>query len=51
MEQVKFTEMQQGDVEDYAFLEPLEIEYASGTGQRVFDSLDALDTSFSGFQI
>lgn len=51
MEQAKFIEMQYGDEEDYAFLEPLEIEHASHTGARVFESLKNLDDSFSGYQI
>jgi predicted HD phosphohydrolase len=51
MEQVKFTEMQYGDEEDYAFLHPLEVEFASHAGERIFDSLAALDSSFSGYQI
>jgi predicted HD phosphohydrolase len=51
MEQVKFTEMKYGDEEDYAFLEPLEIEYASHTGVRVFESLNDLDDSMSGYPL
>ncbi len=51
MEQVKFTEMKYGDAEDYLFLEPLEVEYASQTGDRIFGSLGALEGSFSGYQI
>lgn len=51
MEHVKFTEMKQGDAEDYAFLHPLEVEYASGAGGRVFKSLADLEGSFGGYQI
>lgn len=51
MEQVKFTEMKFGDAEDYLFLEPLEVEYASQAGARIFDSLGALEGSFSGYQV
>jgi len=51
MDQVKFSEMKYGDEEDYRFLEPLEIEFADQAGERVFDSLNALDQSFSGYRI
>jgi predicted HD phosphohydrolase len=51
MEQVKFTEMKFGDREDYEFLEPLEVEYASGVGVRTFDALAGLADSFSGYQV
>ncbi len=51
MEKAKFIEMQYGDEEDYAFLEPLEIEHASHTGERVFKALSDLDDSMSGYQI
>ncbi len=51
MEHVKFTEMKQGDAEDYEFLHPLEVEYAKEVGERIFDSLSDLESSFSGYQI
>jgi len=51
MEHVKFSEMKYGDAEDYGFLHPLEVAYASSAGERVFDSLAALDDSFSGYKI
>lgn len=51
MEQVKFSEMKQGDAEDYRFLHALETEYVRGTGERVFDLLAPLDESFSGYKV
>ncbi len=51
MEHVKFTEMKQGDADDYRFLEGLEVSFAEKVGERLFDSLTALDDSFSGYQV
>lgn len=51
MDKVKFTEMRMGDEEDYAFLHSLEVGYASKAGERIFDSLAALDDSLSGYQV
>ena len=42
MEQVKFTEMKYGDVEDYQFLHGEELKYVAGTGERLLDALLAL---------
>ena len=51
MEHVKFTAMKDGDQEDYAFLHPLEVDYASGTADRLLKALVSLDESMSGYQI
>lgn len=51
MEQVKFTKMEDGDEEDYVFLEKLETEYVNQTGERVLKSLSDLGDSLSGYKI
>lgn len=51
MDHVKFTQMKDGDREDYEFLHPLEVEYASGTADRLLRSLVELDESMSGYRI
>jgi len=51
MDQVKFTQMKDGDAEDYAFLTEHEIEYTKGTADRLLTALVSLDESLSGYQI
>ena len=51
MDQVKFTQMKDGDAEDYAFLTEHEIEYTKGTADRLLIALVSLDESLSGYQI
>lgn len=51
MEQVKFTQMKDGDREDYQFLTDHEIEYTKGTAGRLLKALVELDESMSGYQI
>ena len=51
MEQVKFTKMEDGDEEDYLFLNDHEIEYTKGTADRLLKALVNLDESLSGYQI
>lgn len=51
MEHVKFTAMKDGDKEDYQFLHPLEVDYASGTADRLLKALVTLDESLSGYKI
>ena len=51
MDHVKFTAMKDGDKEDYDFLHPLEVDYASGTADRLLKSLVELDASLSGYQV
>ncbi len=51
MEQVKFTQMKDGDKEDYDFLTKHEIDYTKGTADRLLKALVELDDSMSGYQI
>ena len=51
MDHVKFTQMKDGDQEDYAFLTDHEIEYTRGTADRLLKALVELDESLSGYQI
>ncbi len=51
MEKVKFTQMKDGDKEDYDFLTVHETEYAAGTADRLLRALVELDESLSGYQI
>ncbi|MFC2968832.1 HD domain-containing protein [Acidimangrovimonas pyrenivorans] len=51
MEKVKFTQMKDGDREDYEFLTAHETEYAAKTGARLLTALVELDASLSGYQI
>ncbi len=51
LKKAKFTQMIDGDKEDYQFLEALEVEYASAVGTRLYSALAALDNSLSGYQV
>jgi predicted HD phosphohydrolase len=51
METVKFTQMKDGDRDDYAFLTEHETEYASKTAHRLLDAMVELDTSLSGYRV
>lgn len=51
MDRVKFTQMKDGDAEDYAFLTEHEVEYTKGTADRLLTALVTLDESLSGYQI
>lgn len=51
MEHVKFTQMKDGDAEDYAFLNEHEIEYTKGTADRLLNALRDLDESLSGYKV
>ncbi len=51
MDHVKFTQMKDGDAEDYAFLTEHEVEYTKGTADRLLTALVSLDESLSGYQI
>jgi len=51
MDHVKFTQMKDGDKEDYEFLTEHEIEYTKGTADRLLKALVDLDESLSGYQI
>ena len=51
MDQVKFTQMKDGDVEDYTFLTNHEIDYTKGTADRLLKALVELDEGLSGYKI
>lgn len=51
MDTVKFTQMKDGDREDYAFLTEHEIEYAAGTADRLLTAMVELDKSLSGYKV
>ena len=51
MEQVRFTQMKDGDREDYAFLTQHESEFAAGTADRLLEAMVMLDKSLSGYQV
>ena len=51
MKQVKFTQMKDGDGEDYRFLHGLEVDFAKETGERLLVALESLAESFSGYQV
>ena len=51
MQTVKFTQMKDGDREDYEFLTRHEIDYAAGTADRLMQAMVELDQSLSGYQI
>jgi len=51
MDQVKFTQMKDGDKEDYDFLTAHEIEHTKGTADRLLKALVDLDEGLSGYQI
>ncbi|HUE46722.1 MAG TPA: HD domain-containing protein [Aestuariivirgaceae bacterium] len=51
METVKFTQMKDGDREDYAFLTEHEVEYAAGTADRLLTAMVDLDKSLSGYKV
>ncbi|MFV2034138.1 MAG: HD domain-containing protein [Halocynthiibacter sp.] len=51
MKQVKFTQMKDGDREDYDFLMAHEIDYTRGTADRLLRALVELDAGLSGYQI
>lgn len=51
MDQVKFTQMKDGDKEDYDFLTAHEVEHTKGTADRLLKALVDLDEGLSGYQI
>lgn len=51
MEKVKFTQMKDGDQEDYAFLDNLEREYTKGTADRLLKAMIELDEGLTGYQV
>lgn len=51
MDRVKFTQMKDGDREDYEFLTAHEAEYTKGTADRLLKALVDLDKGLSGYQV
>ena len=51
MDHVKFTQMKDGDKEDYTFLINHEVEYTKGTADRLLCALVELDKGLSGYQV
>ncbi len=51
MKVVKFTQMKDGDYEDYQHLEALERDYAAKTGERIVEALARLEDTLSGYQV
>ncbi len=51
MDHVKFTQMKDGDREDYTFLTNHEVEYTKGTADRLLRALVDLDKGLSGYQV
>ena len=51
MQTVKFTQMQDGDVEDYRLLDARERDFATQTAERVLAALGGLENSISGYQV
>lgn len=51
MKTVKFTSMEEGDAEDYAYLDELEDRYKEGLSGRLIEALAKLDGSLSGYQV
>ena len=51
MKEVKFTQMKDGDKEDYDFLINHEVEHTKGTADRLLNALVELDEGLSGYKI
>tara|TARA_Y100000746_G_C15445495_1_gene424795 strand:- start:441 stop:1040 length:600 start_codon:yes stop_codon:yes gene_type:complete len=51
IKQVKFSQMKDGDKDDYDFLHRHEIEYTKGTADRLIKGLVSLDEGLSGYKI
>ena len=51
MKQVKFSQMKDGDKEDYDLLSNFEEKHIKGTAERVIRVLKSLDNSFGGYKI
>ena len=48
MKEVKFTQMKDGDKQDYDLLSSLEDKFVKGTAERVIKVLKNLDSSLGG---
>ena len=51
MKKVSFTEMKNGTKEDYVFLDKLEKNYASKTGDRIIKYLQSYEETLEGYQV
>ena len=51
MKQVKFSQMKDGDKEDYDLLSNFEEKHIKGTAERIIRVLKSLDNSFGGYKI
>ena len=51
MEHVKFTEMKNGDKDDYDLLSKFEDEFVEGTADRIIRVLKGLDSSLGGYKV
>ena len=51
MEQVSFTQMQDGTAEDWALLERFEEEFDAGLPDRILRAVDTLNGSYGGYQV
>ena len=51
MRTVKFSQMKDGDFEDYALLTEHETEYTAKIADRLLDAMVALDESLSGYRV
>ena len=51
IKKVKFTEMKNGDKEDYQLLLKFEEKYIEGTTERIIRVLKSLDSSLGGYQV
>ena len=51
MERVKFTEMKNGDKDDYDLLSKFEDEFVEGTADRIIRVLKGLDSSLGGYKV
>jgi predicted HD phosphohydrolase len=51
MEQVSFTQMREGTVEDWALLERFEHEFDAGLPDRILEAVDKLNGSYGGYRV
>ena len=51
MKKVSFTKMKDGTKDEYLFLDKLEKEYISGTGERIIKYLQQYDGTIEGYQV
>lgn len=51
MEQVSFTRMQDGTVEDWALLDRFEAEFNAGLADRILGAVEKLNDSYGGYRV